>query len=290
MSNSLFVLINWLKRYNRDNIFAKNKREFENLFKSVQKNKITVLDLSNIKTEWQKEYLEYIIENIKNEVFIFVRLNDNNINNEILNKIYLKKPNISFIPSFAYGFKKASYIMEFAQNYILMPTLNPKRDFAHATFQIQSLNQEAYMIFGEDTRNFIFTLENEAILKKRNDKDDDSDKMFISLNLQLEDMTPLELRPNNFELKQAPPRRKRLQEEIKLSDVLGNDKKEEIEETKEELTVPYNVEEPTETVEDIEETIEVSKTLEEKKPTLLYCIRQNQRVYKRRFLFLIQKN
>ncbi len=251
-SVELLVLINWLKKYNRENIFAKNKREFENLFKSLQKNKITVLDLSNIKTEWQKDYLEYIIENIQNEVFVLVRLNDNNVNNEILNKIYLKKPNISFIPSFAYGYKKASYIMEFAQNYILMPTLNPKRDFSHATFQIQSLNQESYMLFGEDTRNFIFTLENEAILKKRKDKDDDSDKMFISLNLQLEDMTALELRPNNFELKQSQPRRKRLQEEIKLSDVLGNDKKEDFEEEeKEELTIPYNVQEGT--IEDIEE-------------------------------------
>lgn len=220
-SVELLVLISWLKKYAREELFAKNKREFESFFKSLGKNKITTLDLSNVKTEWQKEYLEYIINRIKEDVFVLIRLNDNNINNDIINTIYLKKKNITFIPSFAYGYKKASYIMEFAQNYILMPTLNPKRDFAHANFQIQSLNKESYMIFGEDTKDFIFTLENESPVKK-SDKDDDSkDKMFISLNLQLEDMTPLELRPNNFEIKPVETRKKRLQEEIKLSDVLG---------------------------------------------------------------------
>lgn len=132
--------------------------------------------------------------------------------------------------------------MEFAQNYILMPTLNPKRDFNHAAFQIQSLNKESYMLFGEDTKDFIFTLENETPVKKHKpDDDDEKDKVFISLNLQLEDMTSLELRPNNFEIKQAEPRKKRLREEISLSDVLSetNDTEEEVSENGEE-TVSYS--------------------------------------------------
>ena len=219
-SVELLVLISWLKKYAREGIFAKNKREFESLFKSIEKNKITTLDLSNLKTEWQKEHIKYILDNIKKDIFVLIRLNDNNINNDILNYVYLKKKNISFIPSFAYGYKKASYIMEFAQNYILLPTLNPKRDFTHADFQIASLNKESFMLFGEDTKDFIFTLELETPIKPK-DENEDKDKLFISLNLQLEDMTPLELRPNNFEVKPHETRKKRLQEEIKLSDILG---------------------------------------------------------------------
>lgn len=218
-SVELQVLISWLKKYDRLNIFAKTKREYEGLFKSVEKNKITVLDLSNLKIEWQKEFVEYISNKIDKDIFLLARLNDNNINNDILNSLYFKKKNISFIPSFAYGYKKASYIMEFAQNYILLPAMNPKRDFTHANFQIQSLNKDAFMIFGEDTKDFIFTLELETPFKPKN-KDEDKDKLFISLNLQLEDMTPFELRPNNFEIKQKEPRQKRLHEEISLSDIL----------------------------------------------------------------------
>lgn len=220
-SIELLVLISWLKKYSREGIFAKNKREFEGVKKSLLKNKITSVDLSNIKTEWQKEHIEYIINNIENDVFVLIRLNDNNINNDLINLIYLKKPNISFIPSFSYGYKKASGVLDFAQNYLLMPTLNPKRDFSHANFQIQSLNKESYMIFGEDTKDFIFTLENETPVKKKNENENEGTKAFISLNLQLEDMTPLELRPNNFEIKHVEPKKKRLHEEIKLSDVLS---------------------------------------------------------------------
>lgn len=227
-SVELLVLISWLKKYAQAGLFAKTKREFEGFFKSLEKEKITVLDMSNIKTDWQKEFVEYIVNKIDKNIFLFVRLNDNNINNDIINTLYLKKKNISFIPSFAYGYKKASYIMEFAQNYILMPTLNPKRDFNHANFQIQSLNKESYMLFGEDTKDFIFTLENESPVRKiKTNQDDEKDKTFISLNLQLEDMTPLELRPNNFEIKHSEPRKKRLREEINLSDVLGKEEKEE---------------------------------------------------------------
>ena len=227
-SVELLVLISWLKKYAQAGLFAKTKREFEGFFKSLEKEKITVLDMSNIKTDWQKEFVEYIVNKIDKNIFLFVRLNDNNINNDIINTLYLKKKNISFIPSFAYGYKKASYIMEFAQNYILMPTLNPKRDFNHANFQIQSLNKESYMLFGEDTKDFIFTLENESPVRKiKTNQDDEKDKTFISLNLQLEDMTPLELRPNNFEIKHSEPRKKRLREEINLSDVLGREEKEE---------------------------------------------------------------
>ncbi|HIS53644.1 TPA: hypothetical protein IAA82_01675 [Candidatus Galligastranaerophilus gallistercoris] len=241
-SVELLVLISWLKKYAQAGLFAKTKREFETFFKSLQKEKITKLDMSNIKTDWQKEIVEYIVNKINDNIFLFIRLNDNNINNDIINTLYLKKKNISFIPSFAYGYKKSSYVMEFAQNYILMPTLNPKRDFNHAAFQIQSLNKESYMLFGEDTKDFIFTLENETPVKKHKpDDDDEKDKVFISLNLQLEDMTSLELRPNNFEIKQAEPRKKRLREEISLSDVLSetNDTEEEVSENGEE-TVSYS--------------------------------------------------
>ena len=114
--------------------------------------------------------------------------------------------------------------------------------FNHASFQSKFLHKESYSRFGEDTKDFMFTLENETPVKKHKpDDDDEKDKVFISLNLQLEDMTSLELRPNNFEIKQAEPRKKRLREEISLSDVLSetNDTEEEVSENGEE-TVSYS--------------------------------------------------
>ena len=268
-SVELQVLISWLKKYDRLNIFAKNKKEYEGLFKSVEKNKITVLDLSNLKIEWQKEFVEYISNKIEKDIFLLARLNDNNINNDILNNLYFKKNNISFIPSFSYGYKKASYIMEFAQNYILLPAMNPKRDFTHANFQIQSLNKDAFMLFGDDTKDFIFTLQLETPFKPK-DENEDKDKLFISLNLQLEDMTPFELRPNNFEIKQKEPRQKRLHEEIMLSDVLeprkDNEFKEETELETESIDTQYvplvEIEKNQENISEVVEQKDIQKEIE----------------------------
>lgn len=259
-SVELLVLISWLRKYSRQGLFARTKKEFAPFFNSLIKNKITTLDVSNIKTEWQKEFVEFVINNIRNDVFVLVRLNDNNVNNDIINTIYLKKKNISFIPSFAYGYKKASYVLEFAQNYILLPTLNPKRDFNHANFQIQSLNNESFMLFGEDTKDFIFVLEFKSPIKKvikssGGEENADSDKLFISLNLQLDDMTPIEL-TDNFELKTIEKNNRRSQEEIKLSDVLLSEKKAEIEEKEEDE--PVIVDEPEENIEPVEDTALVS--------------------------------
>ncbi len=227
-SLELNLLISWLKKYARMNVFAKNKKEYENFFKSIKKNKVTTVDFSGVKVEWQKEYVEYLLNAINDDIFLFVRLNDNNINYDMLSLVYLKKKNISFIPSFAYGYSKASYIMDYAKNYVLMPTINPRRDFTTANFQIQSLNNDCYMLFGDDTKDFIFIVENTSKIQKRRENTHSEGKLLISLNLELEDMTPLELREDNFEAKKPKePVKKRLQEEIKLSDILKDDEKDE---------------------------------------------------------------
>ena len=50
--------------------------------------------------------------------------------------------------------------MEYARNYILYKTLNPRRDFGFANFQIAALNSSSFLIFGKDTMDFMFTLKN----------------------------------------------------------------------------------------------------------------------------------
>ncbi|MCD8024863.1 MAG: hypothetical protein LUE64_04955, partial [Candidatus Gastranaerophilales bacterium] len=66
-SAELLVLISWLKKYLRAGIFAKNKKEFEPVIKSLKKNKITVIDLSDIKSDWQKEFFDYLINQINDD-------------------------------------------------------------------------------------------------------------------------------------------------------------------------------------------------------------------------------
>ncbi len=176
----LTVLLNKLNAYQKKNIFANRKKDFEGIKKSVEKNEITIIDFSELKTSWHKEFCEFAIRNIKN-AFVFIRLNETNSDTDLINFIYDKNPDIFFVPSISYTYPKMPHIIERANNYILLPTLNPKRDFGAANFELASIAQDECILFGQNTENFIFTIKNNKFV---NIQDSNSKtQKIINLNL-----------------------------------------------------------------------------------------------------------
>lgn len=175
----LTVLINKLKGYQQENIFASKKKDFEGIEKSIKENEVTILDFSELKTSWHKEFCEFAIRKIKN-AFVFMRLNETNSDTDLINFIYDKNPNISFIPSISYNYSKLPHITERANNYILLPTLSPRRDFGAANFELSSMSQDECILFGKDTENFIFTIKNDRFL----DSEDDDNKIKKTIKLK----------------------------------------------------------------------------------------------------------
>ena len=175
----LTVLVNKLKGYQQENIFASKKKDFEGIEKSIKENEITILDFSELKTSWHKEFCEFAIRKIEN-AFVFARLNETNTDSDLINFIYDKNPDISFIPSISYNYSKMPHITERANNYILLPTLNPRRDFGAANFELSSMSQDECILFGKDTENFIFTIKNDRFL----DSEDDDNKIKKTIKLK----------------------------------------------------------------------------------------------------------
>lgn len=157
----LTVLLNKLKSYQKNNLFADSKKDFESIENSVSKNNITIVDFSELKTSWHKEFCEFIVRNIKQNVFVFLRLNEINTDSSLINFMYDKKRNIHLVPSVSYSFAKMPHIIERAQNYVLLPTLNPRRDFGAANFELSSMSKDECILFGSDTENFIFAIRND---------------------------------------------------------------------------------------------------------------------------------
>ena len=155
----LTVLLNKLKGYQKDNIFANSKSDFNKIQESCKENDITIIDFSELKTTWHKEFCEFVIRNVKN-AFVFTRLNEINTDVDLINFIYDKNPDIYFIPSISYTFSKMPHIIERADNFVLLPTLNPRRDFGAANFELSSISQDECILFGKNTENFIFTIKN----------------------------------------------------------------------------------------------------------------------------------
>lgn len=222
----LKMLLNKLKRFWNEGLFSRSKKEFQAISKAIAKEDAVIIDLSSLKLEWHKDFLEFAIRQLKDtESYLLLRFNENNSNPEIINDLYLNNPNLSIISSVSYGYAKLPHLMEHIKNYILYKTLNPRRDFGFANPQIAALNPSSFLLFGEDTKDFMFVLKNyvfdEEDLQKFEDK-----KIYIDLNLELEEMTSVELAGGDFELKnvhiQSSPKasQNRLADEVTLDEVM----------------------------------------------------------------------
>lgn len=156
----LKILIAKLKKLQMDNVFARNKKDVENLTKTINENKITIIDISSAGISWQKAYLDYIIDAIKENIYLLTRLNDENCDVDLINKTYNKKKNISFIPNISYNYKKLPTVIQNCKNYILLPSLYQRNDFLDANFALCNLISDGCIIFGDDTDNFLYMIKN----------------------------------------------------------------------------------------------------------------------------------
>ncbi len=234
----LHLLLTRLKRYSNDGLFSRSKKEFQAISKAVQKENIVIIDFSNLKLEWHREFLEFTVRQIKDfDAYLLLRLNENNSNPEFINNLYLQNPKLNIISSISYGFAKMPQVMEFTRNYILYKTLNPRRDFGFANYQIAALNSSSFLIFGKDTMDFMFTLKNYIFDEEDINKVEDK-KIYIDLNLELEEMTSVELAEGNFDLKNVHIQndRKRLGDAVAINEILPGygESKEETQDTREE--------------------------------------------------------
>lgn len=152
----LKLLLVRLKKYQMDEVFAKTKNDKENLFKTIEKNSITILDLSGIDTFWQKAYIEYIISDLQQEIYLISRINDEHFDSDLISMIYNKKKNIKFVPNVSYNYKRLPSVMQNCKNYILMPSLFQRADFLDANFALSNLISQGCVIFGENTDNFLY--------------------------------------------------------------------------------------------------------------------------------------
>ena len=152
----LKYLVQSIKKYQMDEIFARSKKDKENLFKTIKNNNLTIIDLSNINIFWQKAYLDYIVSELEDEVYLIARINEENCDVDFFNEVYCKKRNIKFVPNVSYSYKKLPSLAQYCRNYILMPSLYQRADFLNANFALCNLISDGCVIFGENTDNFLY--------------------------------------------------------------------------------------------------------------------------------------
>lgn len=156
----LLLLKNRLIKYQQDEIFANRKADFKSALDIMNTSRTTVVDMSNIKNLWQKEFIEFILKSIKTDTFVFLRLNEVNYDAELIKYAINPKRQFKLIPAISHTFSKMPLVCENSYNYILTPSLNPKKDFGYFEEIISSLSKRNIMLIGDDTNNFAFIVKN----------------------------------------------------------------------------------------------------------------------------------
>ncbi len=149
-SVGIILFRNKLLKYNQSEIFASQESEITSLEKSIENNAITVLDVENIDTNWQKETISFITDYLQSGYYLVLDVKDEAIEKNILTDIY-KKENIKPILISKYESDFASHIKSFAKNLILFKPLTQQRAFATYNSFLNKLSNEEFIISGEAT-------------------------------------------------------------------------------------------------------------------------------------------
>lgn len=149
-SVGVILLRNKLLKYKQFGIFASKDEEINALNKSVENNTITVLNVSKASSNWQKETTDFIINNLSDNYYFIMQVNDENTDKDILNKIY-KTTNIKPILSSSYDCIFAQQLKSFAKNLILFRPLEQQKSFATYNSFLTKLSQKEFIVSGEGT-------------------------------------------------------------------------------------------------------------------------------------------
>lgn len=149
-SVGVILLRNKLLKYKQYNIFASDEQEVMSLFNSVEKDVLTVLNLKNATSNWQREAVNFAINHLETGYYIVFDVKDDSIEKETINKIY-KSKNIKPIISSKYESEFASQLKSFAKNLILFKPETQQRAFATYNSFLNKLSAHEFIVSGEST-------------------------------------------------------------------------------------------------------------------------------------------
>ncbi len=148
----LLLFKNALAQYSEVNLFADSFEEIGSINDLLMQNLISVIDLSKINTNWQKEYLEFALNNLE-DVNILLELDENYFDEGIKQLILHKKQDIKTLAMVGYSSPLSKQAINAAQNLVLF-SINDTSD-APALFSdyLKSLYSKEFIFCGEQTKN-----------------------------------------------------------------------------------------------------------------------------------------
>ena len=143
----LILLKNKLLKYKEYNVFAETLKDVLSLSIAIDKKPITVIDVSDLTPELQKEIIKYSYGVMKNEdedIYSFIKVDSSNSNKKLL-KLYLSKEGIFTTIICRHEYKYLSELKSSAQNLILFAPQTLQHDFAGYNTFLNKLNPDEFI-------------------------------------------------------------------------------------------------------------------------------------------------
>lgn len=148
----LVLLKNKLLKYFEEGIFAQNPNEFELLNLSLNIQEPTILDLSKITENIQKEIISYTYSQLNDETYVLVNINDSNSDKKLLKQIVTTKNVYSTIIC-PYSYKYLKELKQISKDLILFAPIQQQKDFAGYNVFLSKLNPSEFIIYGKSTHH-----------------------------------------------------------------------------------------------------------------------------------------
>ncbi len=185
--SGLMLLRNKLWFYAQENIFADNKKQFDVIDNLFLKENTILIDASDISEKWYKLIINTVAELVNNNCYLFVSLNDVNIDKKSLVKLYNKK-NITPVISTSYESSYANVLKSICHNQLLFKPSFYINEHDYYCSLVNKMNADEFILFGETTLYLPLLLElklfdvNTAEKVLENDIKKDVDKFLSPQN------------------------------------------------------------------------------------------------------------
>lgn len=155
----LVLLKNKLLKYYDEGIFAQKRSEFDSFRNALESPEISILDLSGIDENIQREMISYayslineLNEEQNQEVYVFCNINNDNSDKKLLKQILTTKNAYSAIIC-PYGYKYLKELKQISKDLILFAPIQQQEDFAGYNAFLNKLNVHEFIIYGEATHH-----------------------------------------------------------------------------------------------------------------------------------------
>ncbi len=148
--SGLMLLRNKLWFYSQENIFADYRNQFDFIDDIFKKENTILIDASDISEKWYKLIIKTIAELVNQDCYLFVSLNDVDIDKKSVLKLYNKK-NITPIISTLFESPYKNLLKSICHNQLLLKPSVYQNEREYYCSIINKMNTDEFILFGETT-------------------------------------------------------------------------------------------------------------------------------------------